>query len=54
MQTINKSQLSSWVRITDDIYLDPDGILGKGCFREVFRGYSIKQDKLVAIKTMQG
>jgi hypothetical protein len=54
MQTINKSQLSSWVRITDDIYLDPDGILGKGCFGEVFRGYSIKQDKLVAIKTMQG
>lgn len=54
MQTINKSQLSSWVRITDDIYLDPDGILGKGCFGEVFRGYSIKQDKLVAIKTMEG
>jgi len=54
MQTINKNQLSSWVRITDDIYLDPDGILGKGCFGEVFRGYSVKQDKLVAIKTMQG
>lgn len=32
MHSINKSQLSSWIKITEDFYLDPDGLLGKGCF----------------------
>ena len=54
MHTIDKAQLSSWIKITDDFYLDPDKLLGKGCSGEVFRGYSIKRDKLLAIKTMQG
>ncbi len=52
MQSFDKSQLSSWIKLTDDFYLDPDGLLGKGCYGEVFRGYSTKRDKLVAIKTV--
>jgi serine/threonine protein kinase len=54
MQSFDKSQLSSWIKLTDDFYLDPDGLLGKGCYGEVFRGYSTKRDKLVAIKTVEG
>ena len=54
MHGITKSQLGSWLKLNEEFYLDPDGLLGKGCFGEVFRGYSVKQDKLVAIKTMQG
>jgi hypothetical protein len=53
MALIDKSQLASWIKITDDFYLDPDGILGKGCFGEVFRGYNKKNNCLIAIKTMQ-
>lgn len=52
MPAFDKSQLSSWIKLTDDFYLDPDGLLGKGCYGEVFRGYSMKRDKLVAIKTV--
>ncbi len=54
MPVMDKTKLSSWLKLTDDFYLDPDGLLGKGCFGEVFKGYSIKRDCLVAIKTMQG
>lgn len=54
MAQVDKSKLSSWIKLTNDFYLDPDGILGKGCFGEVFRGYSMKLDSLIAIKTMQG
>lgn len=50
---MDKGKLSSWIKLTDDFYLDPDGLLGKGCFGEVFRGYSMKLDSLIAIKTMQ-
>jgi hypothetical protein len=44
MPKIDKEKLNTWLRLTDDFYLDPDGILGKGCFGEVFRGYSVKRD----------
>jgi len=54
MAQVDKSKLSTWIKLTNDFYLDPDGILGKGCFGEVFRGYSMKLDHLIAIKTMQG
>jgi hypothetical protein len=54
MSKVDKSKLLTWLKLTDDFYLDPDGILGKGCFGEVFRGYSAKLDTLIAIKTMQG
>jgi len=43
MSKIDKEKLNTWVKLTDDFYLDPDGILGKGCFGEVFRGYSTKR-----------
>ena len=32
----------------------PDGLLGKGAFGEVFRGYSVKKNCLIAVKTMEG
>lgn len=54
MPKIDKEKLNTWLKLTDDFYLDPDGILGKGCFGEVFRGYSAKRDEVIAIKTMQG
>jgi hypothetical protein len=54
MTHLDKNKLQTWLQLTDDFYLDPDGILGKGCFGEVFRGYSVKQDKIIAIKTMEG
>jgi hypothetical protein len=54
MAKIQKNQLNTWLKLTEDFYLDPDGILGKGCFGEVFRGYSTKRECLIAIKTMQG
>lgn len=54
MPGFDQLQLNSWIKLTDDYYLDPDGLLGKGCYGEVFRGYSIKRDKLVAIKTVEG
>jgi hypothetical protein len=53
MSKVDKSQLMTWIKLTEDYYLDPDGILGKGCFGEVFRGYSTKRECMVAIKTMQ-
>lgn len=46
--------INKWVKLTDDFYLDPDGVLGKGAFGEVFRGYSKKNKTLVAIKTLAG
>jgi hypothetical protein len=48
MTHLDKNKLQTWLQLTDDFYLDPDGILGKGCFGEVFRGYSVKQDKIIA------
>ena len=54
MTTVDPSKLITWIQLTDDFYLDPDGLLGKGAFGEVFRGYSKKKNKIIAIKTMQG
>ena len=54
MAKVDQNKLFTWIKLTDDFYLDPDGILGKGAFGEVFRGYSTKRDCIIAIKTMQG
>jgi hypothetical protein len=54
MSKVDPSKLITWIKLTNDFYLDPDGILGKGAFGEVFRGYSVKRDAIIAIKTMQG
>ena len=54
MAKVDPNTLFTWIKLTDDFCLDPDGILGKGAFGEVFRGYSKKKDAVIAIKTMQG
>ena len=43
MSKVDPTKLFTWIKLTDDFYLDPDGILGKGAFGEVFRGYSTKR-----------
>ena len=32
MSKVDPSRLITWIKLTDDFYLDPDGILGKGAF----------------------
>lgn len=32
MSKVDPSKLFTWIKLTDDFYLDPDGILGKGAF----------------------
>ena len=54
MSVVDKEKLKSWIELSDDFYLDPDGLLGKGAFGEVFRGYSVKKNCLIAVKTMEG
>lgn len=52
---MDKSKLSSnsWLKLNEDFYLESDKLLGKGAFGEVYRGYSVKRDTYVAIKTME-
>lgn len=39
-------------KITDDYYYDKSKILGKGNFGVVYKGYSVSENKIIAVKFM--
>jgi len=38
------------IKINDEYYYYPHQLLGSGNFGKVFKGYSIKKNKIIAIK----